>query len=133
MIEAAAGFEAAVERSLAGVTEWRVPEIMGQRQRLGQVLVEAERASERASDLGDFQGVSQPGAKMIAFVKHENLGLVGEPAEGGGVDDAVAVATERIAGWAHRLRMDPSAACPRNRGIVGARDHRLDRHAGPPN
>ena len=97
------------------MAEGRVAEVMGQRQRFGQILVEPERARERAGDLGDFQGVGQPGAVMVALMEHENLGLVREPAEGGGMDDAVAVAAEGVAGRAGRLRMEPPAAPARSR------------------
>ena len=106
---------------------------MGERQGLGQVLVEAERAGERARDLGDLEGMGQPGAKMIAFVEDENLGLVRESAEGGGVNDAVAVAPEGVAGCTHRFRIEP-AATPPGSGCVGrARKGRFNRHVGPPN
>ena len=98
VIEAAELPQAFVERALAGVPERRMAEIVGQRQRLGQVLVEPERARERAGDLGDFQRMGEPGAVMIALVVDEHLGLVREPAEGGGMDDAVAVAPEVVAG-----------------------------------
>ena len=83
VIEAAAGSEAAIERTLAGVAERRVAEVVGERQRLGEVLVEPERARERAGDLGDLQRMGQPGAEVIALVEDEDLGLVGQPAEGG--------------------------------------------------
>ena len=52
VIEAAAVGEAAVERALAGMAERRVAEVVGERERLGQILVEPERAGERAGDLG---------------------------------------------------------------------------------
>src|SRR5499427_1077337 len=48
VIEAAAGGEAAIERALAGMAERGMAEVVGKRQRLGQILVEPERASERA-------------------------------------------------------------------------------------
>ena len=110
VVEAAEAGEALVERALAGVAERRMAEVVAERGGLGQVLVEAERAGERAGDLGDFQGVGQPGAEMIALVEHEHLGLVGEPPERGGVDDAVAIAAEGAAGRARRLRIAPAAA-----------------------
>ena len=115
VVEAAAGGEAAIERALAGMAERRMAEIVRQRQRLGEILVEAERAGERAGDLGHFQRVGQPGAEVIALVEDEDLGLVREPAEGGGMDDAVAVAAEGVAGRARRLRMEPAAAPARSR------------------
>ena len=50
------------------MAERRMAEIVGERQRLGQVLVEAERAGERAGDLGHFQRVGEPGAVVVALV-----------------------------------------------------------------
>ena len=78
-------------------------EIVGERQRLGQILVEAERAGERARDLGHLERMGEPRAVMVAFVEHEDLGLVLEAAERGRMDDAVAVAAERAAALADRL------------------------------
>jgi hypothetical protein len=108
-------------------------EIVGQRQRLGQVLVKTERAGERARNLGDLEGVGQPGAKVIAFVEDEDLGLVRESAEGGGVDDTVAVAPEGVAGCAHRFRIEPAATAVGSGCVGRARKGRFNRHAGPPN
>jgi hypothetical protein len=51
----------------------------------------------RAGDLCDFDAVGQAGAEQVAFVIDEDLRLVFEPAEGGGVDDAVTVALELAA------------------------------------
>ena len=51
VVEAAERRHAVVERVLAGVAEGRVAEVVRQRQRLGEILVEAERAGERAGDL----------------------------------------------------------------------------------
>ncbi len=134
MVEAAAGREAAIERALAGMPERRMAEVVGERQRLGQVLVEAERAGERARDLGDLERVGQPGAEMIAFVEDEDLGLVREPAKGGGMDDAVAVAPEGVAGCAHRFRIEPAAAAAGIGCIGRARKGRFNRHVRrPPN
>jgi hypothetical protein len=47
---------------------------------------------------------------MIAFVKDENLGLMLEAAERGGMDDAVAIAAKAAAGFARRLGKKPAAA-----------------------
>ena len=131
VVEAAVGREAAVERALAGMAERRMAEIVGERERLGEVLVEPERAGERARDLGDLEGVGQPGAEMVALVEHEDLGLVREPAEGGGMDDAVAVAAERVAGGRRRLRVEPAAALAPDRTHRARARCRFDRHACP--
>jgi hypothetical protein len=44
--------------------------------------------------LADFKGVGQTAAEVIAGGSHENLGFVGQTAEGLGVDDAVLVTLE---------------------------------------
>ena len=89
-----------IERALAGMAERRMAEVVAERGGLGQILVEPERAGERAGDLGDFQGVGQAGAEMIALVEHEHLGLVRQPPERRRVDDSVAVAAEGAPGAA---------------------------------
>jgi hypothetical protein len=127
VVEAAELGEAAVERALAGVAERRMAEVVAERGGLCQVLVEAERTGERAGDLGDFQGVGQPGAEMIALVEDENLRLVPQPPERRGMDDAVAIATKVAAGRARGLRKAPAAAAPRIRRVARA-GKRTDRH-----
>ena len=128
MVETARRRETAVERALAGMAEGRMAEIMGERQGLGQVLVESQGARQRARDLGDFEGVGEPGAVVIAFVKNEYLGFVRKPPKRGRVDDAVAVATERIARGAYRLGVEPATTPARSGRIAGARDCRFNRH-----
>ena len=93
------------------MTERRVAEVVRERERLGEVFVEPERAGERPGDLGDFQRMGQACAVMVALVEHEDLGLVLQPPEGGRVDDAVGVAPERAAGRTFGLGMEPPAAC----------------------
>src|ERR1700735_3751129 len=71
--------------------------------------------------------MGEPGAVMIALGEDENLRLVLEPAERGGVNDAVAVAAEGAAALARRLRVQPAAtAC----GIARIRraDYAIHRH-----
>ena len=92
-----------VERTLAGMAEGRVAEIVGERERLGQILVEPEPACHRAGDLGDFQAMSEARAVVIALVIDEDLGLVVQPPEGSGVQDAIAVTGKGRAGRARRL------------------------------
>src|SRR3954463_165801 len=97
VVETAMDPQAAVQRALAGVAERRMAEVMRQRQRLGEVLVEAEPPGQRAGDLRHFEAMSQPGAVMIALMEHEYLGLVLQAAERGGMDHPVAIAPERAA------------------------------------
>ena len=82
------------QRFLAGVAERRVTDVMTKADRLGQVLVEAEGSRHRPADLGDLEGVGEAGDEVIAFRIDEHLGLVLQPAEGLGVDDAVPVPLE---------------------------------------
>ena len=91
---AAALAQRRVERLLAGVAEGRVAEVVAEPDRLGQVLVEAERAGDRAGDPARLQRVGEPGPVVIALGRDEDLRLVLEPAERLRVDDAVAVALE---------------------------------------
>src|SRR5690349_13560221 len=97
MVEAARIRERSAQRILAGVAEGRMAEVVGEAQRLGEVLVEPERAGDRPSDLRDFQAVRQADAIMVAVRGDEHLGLVAEAAERDAVDDAVAVALEDVA------------------------------------
>ena len=98
-----------VQRLLAGMAEGRVAEVVRQRHRLGQILVQPQPAGDGAGDLRHLDAMGQPGAEVIALVVDEDLGLVLQPAEGGGVDDAVAVALPGRAGIAAGLRMQPAA------------------------
>ena len=84
MLEAAAAALAQrrVQRLLAGVAEGRVAEVVAEPDRLGQVLVEAERAGDGAGDPAGLQRVGEPGAVVVALGRDEDLGLVLEPPEG---------------------------------------------------
>ena len=83
-----------VDRLLAGVSERRVPEVVAERHRLGQVLVQAQRAGHAAGDARHLQRVREPGAEVVALWGDEHLGLLLEPAKRLAVDDPVAVALE---------------------------------------
>src|SRR5258706_3931184 len=91
VLEASVVLHALVERVLASMAERRMSEVVRQRYRLDQVFVEAQIARHRTSYLRDFDAMGQSRAKKIAFVVHENLGLVLEATKRRGVDDAVAI------------------------------------------
>ncbi len=61
---------------------------------LDEILVGAEGPGNRPPDLCDLQSVRQACAEVVPFVVYENLGLVFEAAEGGGMDDPVAIPLE---------------------------------------
>ncbi len=100
---------ALVERVLAGVTEGRVTEVVGEADGLGERLVQAQCAGHAARDLRDLEGVRQPRAVQVALVVDEDLGLVHEAPERGGVHDAVAVSLVLGAVARRRLRKAPAA------------------------
>jgi hypothetical protein len=128
MVEPAMRLQAGIQRPLAGVAERWMAEVMGQRQRFGEILVETELPGQRASDLRHFQRMREPGSVVIAFVEHEYLGLVFQAAKGGGMNDPVAVAPERATGLARRLGKQPAAAAVGVAGIDRARSSHSDRH-----
>ena len=126
VIEAAGLGEGGVQRVLAGVAEGRVAEVVRQAQRLGQILVEAERARNRPADLRDLEAVGEANAIMVAVGRDEHLRLVAEPAKGDGVDDSVAVALEGVARPARPgtvFRMEAAARTCGTGGDAGGKGH----------
>ena len=121
VVEPAPRLHALVELVLSGVAKGRMAEIVRQGDGLGQVVVEAERRGDRPGDLGDLQRMGQAGAVVVAFVGHEDLGLLLQPPKSRAVDDAVTVAGEGCAGAALRLRVPSPLRGARLFGIGGAR------------
>jgi hypothetical protein len=78
------------------MAEGRVPDIVGQAERFGEVLIQAQRTRDGATNLSHFQTVSEANPKMIPVGRDEHLRLVTKPSEGDGVDDAITIALERI-------------------------------------
>ncbi len=107
---------AASSAGLAGVAERRVPEIVAEADRLGQILVEAQRARDRARDAHRLERVRQPRAVVVALGRDEDLRLVLQAPERLAVRDAVAVALERAAEAARLLLDEPSARLRRAHG-----------------
>ena len=108
MLEAAVLAHAFVERVLTGVAEGRVAEVVRERDRLDQRFVERQRARDRARNLRHFERMRDARAVQVALVVDEHLGLVGEPAEGIAMDDAIAVALVFAAEFRRRLGMAPA-------------------------
>ena len=71
------------------MAEGRVSEVVAEGDGLGEVLIEHERAGDGARDAGDFEGVGEAGAVVVAFRLEEDLGLVLEASEALAVDDSV--------------------------------------------
>ncbi len=117
-----------VQRLFAGMAERRVAEIVGKRQRLGQILVETEAARDAARDLRHFEAVGKSRPVVIALVIDEHLRLVLQAAEGRGMDDAIAVTLKHRAGGTLGLGIEPAAALFRAAGIGGERRLRHGRN-----
>src|SRR5215213_7012908 len=105
---------ASVSREDAGegffpcVTEGGVAEIVAERDRLRDVLVEAESTGNGTGDLHHLQGVREACPEVITVRGNEDLGLVHKPAERLGMDNAVPIALEVVADTIGRL--GPGAA-----------------------
>ncbi len=83
-----------VEHLLSDVAEGRMPEVMTQPDRLGQVLVQTERPGDGPRDEAGLERVGEPGPVVIALGRHEHLRLVLQPPESLRVHDPVPVALE---------------------------------------
>ena len=103
------------------MAEGRVAQIMGERQGLGQVLIQPQRPGDRAGHLGHLDGVGEPRPVVVALVIHKDLGLVLQAPEGLGVDDPVTVAGEGGAEIWPALGMDPAAGLL-GKGGIGSRE-----------
>ncbi len=117
VVEPAVGRHDLFQGILPGMAEGRMAQIMGQGQGLAQVLVQMQIAADGTRDLRNLERMGQPGAEEIALVIDEHLGLVGQPPEGHGMDDAVPVALKGAAGGAVALRMQAPARGLRPAGI----------------
>ena len=115
VVESAMMGHARLERVLPGVAEGGVAEIMGERHRLGQFLIEAQRARDGARHLRHLERMGQARPEQVALALDEDLGLLLEPAERAGVDDPVAVALKAGAEGALGLLHQPAAGGPRIR------------------
>ena len=108
--------QAAVDDRLADVAERRVAEVVAEPDRLGEVLVEPERARDGARDLRDLERVRHARAVVIALGRDEDLRLVLQAPERLAVHDPVAVALQRRAQRAVGLlarRAAPGTSAPR--------------------
>jgi hypothetical protein len=83
VVEAAVIPHGAVEGAFAGMPEGGVAEIMGERQRFGEVLIKSQRPRDGSRDLRHLERVGEPGAVVVAFVFEKYLRLVLQAPEGG--------------------------------------------------
>ena len=70
-----------IERRLSGVTERRVPEIMSECDRFGQILIESERPRDCPRNLRDLERMRQPSTVVVTLRRDKYLRLVAQPPE----------------------------------------------------
>src|SRR5262249_1160083 len=80
-----------VQFALARMAEWRVTDVMNQSERFHEFRIEAKGRGDSASDLRDFECMSEAIAKVIGETRGEDLGFRFEAAKSARVNDAVAV------------------------------------------
>ena len=139
-VDAPVAGDAARERLLAGVAERRVPQIVPERDGLGQVLVQPERPRDGARDLRHLERVGEPGAEVVALGGQEHLRLVRQASERLRVEDLVAVALVVVAQDVGLGRAGAALALVGERGVGRERLVRAlllvfamdDAHGGPP-
>jgi hypothetical protein len=73
-----------------------VPDIVGQSQGFGEILVELQDVGQGTRDLRDLNGVGEAVAEMIGETWSEDLGFGLQAAERAGMNYAVAVALESV-------------------------------------
>src|SRR4029077_15086392 len=83
-----------VEGLLAGVAERRVPHVVPEPDRLGQILVQAQRSGHAARNSGRLERVRHARPEVVAGGVDEDLRLPLQPPEGLRVQDPVAIALE---------------------------------------
>jgi hypothetical protein len=95
--------EAAVERTLAGVAEGRVADVVDEGEGFREIFVQPERFRDLASDLRDFHGVREARTEVVGGARGEDLGFSGKAPKSARLDNAFPVALE---GGAVRVRRD---------------------------
>ena len=91
------------QRLLAEMSERRVTQIVTERDRFGEILVQAECPRRGARDLRHLERVSEPHAVVVSLGHQEHLRLVLQPPERFRVHDPVAVPLETGPQWIRLL------------------------------
>ena len=79
------------ENAFALMTKRRMTYIMAERDRLDQILVEPEKATDSSSNTRDDLNMQNPVSDMIVVNQRENLGFIDIAGIGFGMEDAVGI------------------------------------------
>ena len=121
VLEAAMLSHAILQGILPGVSKRGVAQVVRQGDGFHQVFVQAQGSRHGTPQLRHLQRMRQTRAVQVPFVVEEHLRLVHQPAKGGGMHDAVAVALKGIARGCVGLRVATPLAARRVAGVGGER------------
>ncbi len=113
----------AVQFLFTGVGEGRMADVVAERERLRQIFIQGQHRSYRTRDLRDFDGVRQPVAEMVGNAGRKDLHFILQPAEGAGVNDAIAIALEFVTVRVRKLGIAAAAASVYREAQAGERVH----------
>ena len=101
MIKAAMPLHRFAQSIFARMSKRRVPQVMRQTQRFGQVFVQTKASRDDPPDLRDLQAMCHPRSIMVTLRRYKNLGFGTQPPKAHRMDDAVTIAL-KLAAWAAR-------------------------------
>jgi hypothetical protein len=81
------------------MTKGRVPQVVTEGNRLGQLLVQPQDFGDRSGDLRNLKRMRETRTIVVAGRGKEYLCLVDEPSERFGMNDPIAVAMKRRSNW----------------------------------
>jgi hypothetical protein len=110
-----------IQFSFAGVTKWRMTNVVYQAERFHQLGIQAKRRSHSAADLRDFERMRQAIPKVIGKARAENLSFCFQSAERPRVDDSVAVARVFRTVRMMRFRHTPPARTPGGHSVASGK------------
>src|SRR5208283_5139300 len=99
-----------VKLQLARVSEWRVADVVGQRECLSELFVQPERTGYRTRNLRYLERVGEAVAEVVTQVRSKDLCLAFHAPKGAGVNYTVPVTLEIIAVWMRGLRVTSTPA-----------------------
>lgn len=108
-----------VKRPFTRMTERSVTEVMAERNRLSERLIEPQTHGNCPRNLRHLKGVGEPCSVMVTLGREKSLGFVLEPAEGVGVNYPVPVALKARAYITFLLGTFSAPARVREAGVRG--------------
>lgn len=118
MIESTFVFHQFIQCPFTHMTEWTVPNVVGEGDGFREVFIGLQYAGQCAAYCGDFNRMRQPRSIMIGGAVDKHLRLVLEPAETPTVNNPVAVALKFRAQRMARLRESASPRGTASHGII---------------